>query len=376
MNKEVLDQYNKNAYLKTIELLLNKIQEVKSFLGAIGTSGAFKDLDGLLGFYNSLFENDKIKQFIHYKISQVENPYYLRFNEEFTKGNSNYHINLKIDTDVFLELDEIYQYKLSRLLKPYKHLFTRINNFFIQHTDKQESKYKSFIEELTSEIEKVINFERFREVLETREKLDPQLLNKLPFEGLRYICHIENLNGILDLGILSHNEARKQGVLKQDISISEVNERRNRHVKELGGNIHDFTPLYINHKNPMLYTLCKNKSKSDLILLKINPHILLSPDVYFTDGNAAVSSTHFYNDINDFNKLGWNLIQKGRWYDYELGIREGRRIMCSEVLTKGKIPVPYIDSIILPDETHLPVILQMFPNHLGIKIQISPSMFF
>ena len=45
--------------------------------------------------------------------------------------------------------------------------------------------------------------------------------------------------------------------------------------------------------------------KSNLILLKVNPHILLTDNVAFSDGNAAVRTTNFYTNIEDFKGL-WN----------------------------------------------------------------------
>jgi len=240
----------------------------------------------------------------------------------------------------------------------------------------QLNNYQQVFEKIKKEVKVFIDSVDKREVLSKREQLKTELLTKIPFGGLFYITHLDNVASILNLGILSHNLAHSKGFVSTDISNQQVNARRNRVAPNLGGNIHDYTPLYFNHKNPMLYTLCKNSDRNKLILLKVNPHILLADNVSFSDGNASVRSTKFYKNIDEFNKLNWNLLNKGSWYNYEFGIQEGRRIMCSEVLAKEKIPSYYIDEIFVYSEETLEHILPMFPNHLGIKANRNKSLYF
>jgi len=122
----------------------------------------------------------------------------------------------------------------------------------------------------------------------------------------------------------------------------------------------------------MLYYLCKNMDKSNLILLKVNPHILLTDNVAFSDGNAAVRTTNFYTNIEDFNKLSWNVIQNEYWTNYP----DGKRIKCSEVLVKNKIPMYYITDLLTFNQESLEKILPLFPNHLGINVSINNRMYF
>ena len=74
---------------------------------------------------------------------------------------------------------------------------------------------------------------------------------------------------------------------------------------------------------------------------------LLENNVSFSDGNAAVRTTKFYNKLSDFNNLNWTLINKGSWNHYEFQIKnEQKRTICAEVLTKDKIQTHYIDESI------------------------------
>lgn len=371
-----IDSYNNNDYIKILKILKDELAVIENFLTSIGQNNNFRKIDDLDNFYNNIFSQVIINKHIFCKISQIYKPLYLSNPGPHSKGNSYYHLTLKLQSEEINWLDNLYNKVLSRVIKFYKHLFSKIDNYFISMNSGQLDNYQKVFKKIKEEVRVFIDSVDKREILSKREQVKTELLTKIPFGGLFYITHLDNVASILKLGILSHNLAHRNGFVSTDISNQQVNARRNRVDNNLGGNIHDYTPLYFNHKNPMLYTLCKNSDRNKLILLKVNPHILLADNVSFSDGNASVRSTKFYKNIDEFNKLNWNLLNKGSWYNYEFGIQEGRRIMCSEVLAKEKIPSYYIDEIFAYSKETLEQILPMFPNHLGIKTKINKSLYF
>ena len=372
-----IDSYNNNDYLKILNLLQDEMVVIENFLNSIGANNNFKEIDDLQKFYNELFGQEEIKKHIACKIGQIYKPLYLSNPGAYSKGNSYYHLTLKLNSEDIIWLDSLYNKVLSRFIRFYKHLFSKIDNYFVSMKSSQLEDYKKVFDEIKEEIRIFLDSVNKREILSKRKQLKTELLTRIPFGGLFYITHLDNLSSILKLGILSHNLAHKKGFVSTDISNQQVNARRNRVDPNFGGNIHDYTPLYFNHKNPMLYSLCKNADRNKLILLKVNPHILLAENVSFSDGNASVHSTKFYNDIEEFNKLNWTLINSGSWNHYEFNIkREQRRIMCSEVLAKEKIPSYYINEIFVYSEETLQQILPMFPNHLGIKTNVNKNLYF
>tara|TARA_B100002049_G_C16082144_1_gene377732 strand:- start:981 stop:2105 length:1125 start_codon:yes stop_codon:yes gene_type:complete len=371
-----IDSYNNNDYIKILKLLQDKMAVIENFITSIGQNNNFKEIDDLEKFYNDIFNQQVIKKHIVCKISQIYKPLYLSNPGPHSKGNAYFHLTLKLDSKEINWLDNLYNNVLSRFVRFYKHLFSKIDNYFISINSSQLENYHQVFEKIKDEIKIFIDTVDKRVILSKRQQLKTELLTKIPFGGLFYITHLDNVASILKLGILSHNLAHTNGFISTDISNQQVNARRNRIDPNLGGNIHDYTPLYFNHKNPMLYTLCKNTDRNKLILLKVNPHILLAENVSFSDGNASVRSTKFYKTIDEFNNLNWNLLNKGSWYNYEFGIQEGRRIMCSEVLAKEKIPSYYINEIFVYSEETLEQVLPMFPNHFGIKTNINKGLYF
>ena len=98
----------------------------------------------------------------------------------------------------------------------------------------------------------------------------------------------------------------------------------------------------------------------------------MEQDVSFSDGNAAASSTKFYTDINDFNNLNWTIIQNEYWTNYP----DGKRIKCSEVLVKKKIPIFYVTDIFVYNFDSFEKLISLFPNHLGIKLKIESRLYY
>ncbi len=373
--EKFLEVYNQNIYISILKSLYSELSNVEQFLKSVGEDENFKEIDVLEVYYNKIFQISTISNHISFKIKKIYKSLYLTNPGLHNKGNSYFHLTLKLRSEEILLLDGFYNYILSNLLKFYKHLFSKIDNYFISLNSEQLDKFNVLLNSTKLSVKKFIDFTEHRDVISKRQKLNEQQLNNFPFGGLFYITHIDNLKSILELGIVSHNIADKYNLRNVDISNKSANAKRNRFEETLGGNIHDFAPLYFNHKNPMLLALSNKRNNAELILLKVNPHILLSDKVFFSNGNAVNSSTKFFKNVEDLNKINWTLIKKGSWKYYELGEVEGKRIMCSEALVQNNVPIQFVDEIYLFDNSKLDIVLQLNPNHLGIKTFINRDIF-
>ncbi|EPR73429.1 hypothetical protein ADIWIN_1459 [Winogradskyella psychrotolerans RS-3] len=372
MIKTQLDSFNKNTYVHCLNEVFDGLNLVDGFLLEIEKNRNYRNIESIISVYDKLFGNGEISNHIDYKIGKVYKPLYVTNPGEFSKSNSYWHIRLKLNSTDFILLDELYEKKLSNLLRFLKHLFSKIDNFFASSKITQLNSFKKLLENIKCDIEKFLLFIEHRSIINKKEKLDEAKIKQIPFGGLYYTAHIENINSILEKGILSHNLAHSKGLLTVDISNKQVNERRNRVVVGLNGNLHDYAPLYFNPRNPMLYYLCKNRPKENLVLMRINPHILMEDDVSFSDGNAASRTTKFYNNLDDFNNLNWTTIQNEYWTNYP----DGKRIKCSEVLVKKMIPMYYVTDLFVYNQNALKKVISFFPNHLGIKTEIKNNLYY
>lgn len=167
------------------------------------------------------------------------------------------------------------------------------------------------------------------------EKRNNEILDSHDIRYLYHITHIQNLKSILAIGLKSHNLAYSLGLTSKDISDNQVNERREK--------IHNYVPLYFTPKNPMLFR--RKNIQSDLVILCINRGLLMQ-NMLFTDGNAASKSTKIYSNIQDLNKINWDILKSKYWTDHV----DGKRIKCSEVLIPNEIGVNSIQKIICYDQ--------------------------
>ena len=149
-----------------------------------------------------------------------------------------------------------------------------------------------------------------------------------------YIASIQNLESISKKGILSHNEVRDLGINHFDISDHGVQRRRN--IEHTGMDLQNMVPLYINPKNAMLFVL--REQNNNLCLLEIDPWVLATCPLNFSDGNAANAATKFYQEIEDLDKLSWDILFSERWNEFT----GGKRKRMAEVLIDRSIHAKYI----------------------------------
>lgn len=146
-------------------------------------------------------------------------------------------------------------------------------------------------------------------------------------EYLFHLTHIDNIPSILQYGILSHNAAYRQGLIRHDVSSNPVQAIREKKLDSVFARpLHDYTSLYFNPMNPMLRQL--QTFHQDIAILGITPKALYRPGTVFTDGNAACTDTRFFNDPSDVARLRWDIISSREWDQYD----DGKRIKCAEVL--------------------------------------------
>lgn len=159
--------------------------------------------------------------------------------------------------------------------------------------------------------------------------------------SLWHMTHKNNIRGILDRGILSHNEAWRSCSIT-DISDAEVQRRRTVTEPVFGRPLHQYAPLYVNVRNPMLFRL--QDQNNELCLLEVSLDILRDTATYnllCADGNAAAAATRFYRGLEGFGQLPWQVLSPEFWNDQV----DGKRRRCAEVLIHPGVPARYIARI-------------------------------
>lgn len=148
---------------------------------------------------------------------------------------------------------------------------------------------------------------------------------------LHYICPIATVPSILERGILSHEAA--QGVAHQSIANEEVQARRARVRIPGGKRLHGYVNLYLNGRNPMMFTVCKTAGADRICLLRVNPDVMDSPGVVLTDRNASSIAVRFSDPAGGLGRLDADLIFARYWTDPDYFRQSDKKSrMCAEVL--------------------------------------------
>lgn len=169
-----------------------------------------------------------------------------------------------------------------------------------------------------------------------------QVCDKFRIPCFYRIDHIDNLTGILNHGILCRNEAKDY----IDISDPEVQARRKYKRVPCSPELtlHDFVPLFIAPKSPMLSA--RRKEQPEIVYLHISPTVLNLPGAVFTDGNASDKVTQFFTDFADFDKLDWRILKARYWSSDDETLRdENSRRRSAEILIPRCVAREHIQSI-------------------------------
>ena len=171
----------------------------------------------------------------------------------------------------------------------------------------------------------------------------------------RYFFHmtdIDNLESILEHGLLCTNEKNRLGIKHTNIANNAIQERRAemRVPCGHGGVVHDYVPFYWTSVNPMLLGQinAKNCDQPRIIFLCFKIDKLISLDSVFTDAAAnSNQAPNFYDDASQLAVLSWDLIDKQKWGKSS---DEDRHRKMAEVLIYNKVDSVNIDSIVVFNE--------------------------
>jgi len=174
-----------------------------------------------------------------------------------------------------------------------------------------------------------------------RSEIDPRI------GELHFITSIANVPSIQSRGILSNK--LMQGIPHTSVANDEVQERRERVKVPSGLPLHQYANLYIDSRNPMLYTRMTNGT-DDLCVLRVDVSVMTLPGVVVTDENAARDYVQFFSPSEAMAKLDIDRIYAHNWkHDDEIETYVHKGIKCTEVLIPHRVDSKYITGAYVPD---------------------------
>jgi hypothetical protein len=159
-------------------------------------------------------------------------------------------------------------------------------------------------------------------------------------EELHFITSVDNLDSILEKGILSHNRAAK--IPHTSVALPDVQDRRKHKSVPNGAKLHSYANIYLDARNPMLSYLL-NEGHQELIIVRVSDAVLDIEGSVVTDGNAASDGTRFYPSPDGLSKLDRKLVFARYWTDeVRMKYIEKKRARCAELLVPNMIAPEHI----------------------------------
>ncbi len=147
-----------------------------------------------------------------------------------------------------------------------------------------------------------------------------------------YLTHLDNLESILENGILSRDMCHALRISPSDISDGRVQSRRHE--------FHGCVPLFFADNTPMLWVVMK-KLGDKIALLEVDKAVLRTPGAMFSDGNLASCVTNLYENEAALANLDWHIIYNRRGAYSP----EWKRVRSAEVLVPDEVGPEHILAI-------------------------------
>lgn len=153
------------------------------------------------------------------------------------------------------------------------------------------------------------------------------------------IMPIENVDSVLERGILSHEKVSK--LRHVSVALNSVQERRDHVAIPKGLKLHQYANLYFDYNNPMLYKL-KDQAK-DLAVLAVSAEVLDLDGCVISDMNAAKTLARFYDPYEGMQCIDFDRVFAQYWgHDDYYEYLKRKAIKCAEVLIPDCVKPQYI----------------------------------
>ena len=183
------------------------------------------------------------------------------------------------------------------------------------------------------------------------------------------IMPIENIDSVLQRGILSHDGASK--IDHKSAAMQEIQDRRDKKRVPGGLRLHQYANLYFHARNPMLY---KRKDGADsMCVLRVSTDVMQLDGVVITDQNAASDWVRFLHprqihllDFDSIFAMDW------RHLNDPIAYRRHRSKKCAEVLVPHFVDPNYLIGAYVVSS----VVANQLNQIRGLPITVDASMFF
>lgn len=192
-------------------------------------------------------------------------------------------------------------------------------------------------------------------------------------ELAHFITPMKNLAGILDNGLLCHDDA--QAASHVSLADEDVQARReNKIIPANGRRIHSCANLYFNPRNAMMYRLISHIEVSSLAIVNFKvADVYRLPGAVVSDRNAAALNAQFFKAPEGLSHLRPEQVYSSRWVVAGKASDSLKQAMMAEVLVPSTIPASLIQSVTVANQAAADSVAT---HHPSLTIATNGKLFF
>lgn len=172
-------------------------------------------------------------------------------------------------------------------------------------------------------------------------------MNWQELRDFQFMTHVDNVPGILQDGILSHNGM--EGKPHVSVADPDVQARRATVKVPNGRPLHQYANVYFHARNPMLYRILNTRGVCDLVIVTIRKEVAHMPDAIMTDRNAATDLVQFAPSPDGLAVLDAARVYSRSWPSPD-PIEAARNFNAkfAELLVPDVVPVDKLNDLTVP----------------------------
>lgn len=159
---------------------------------------------------------------------------------------------------------------------------------------------------------------------------------------LHYITAIDNVESILEVGIVSHVRSKK--VKHRSLAKQFVQDLRKTVTVPGGRRLHEYANLYIHARNPTLFKMIHDVGHEEIAVFRVSPDVLDLPKVVVTDQNAAALKYCRYAAAPDgLEIVDKEMVFAESWvHDHPAAQARHKSVKCAEVLVPDVVETEFL----------------------------------
>lgn len=339
--------------------VISSLRKIDVILKNVSDSGQTKETNDIISVFEELFNDNRYNVHFEYKITLIGKSSQYYYWGERNEENSNKHLTLNLKSEEIIFYNNLYDNKISDLLKFFKHLFSLIENFSIIESNSRVAKFQNLLTEIRrdfifweSVLRKSLNdLDDQKKLLHAFSFLSYTTEKKSNWQDYLKILSDKNVNCLYHFTDRSNIDSIKshKGLYSwfycENNNIDIVKPGGNGTSRKLDKdkNLENYVRLSFCENHPMAYVLKRDGRISDIVVLKCDTEVILHKNTLFSNCNANKSEAVISDSLELFKDLRFDIFGK-KYFDVNKD-NKLKSFYQAEVLVAKHLPMKYILNI-------------------------------